>query len=76
MTKPGRNTVSSGYLAIFATVVILIHSYYGFFATGGPEGVDIASGRAVRASSVAIVAIDMVLTIVLWGFNATISFTG
>ncbi|AFT99290.1 MULTISPECIES: ABC transporter permease [Nocardia] len=63
-------------VAIFATVVILIHSYYGFFATGGPEGVGIASGRAVRASSVAIVAIDMVLTIMLWGFNATISFTG
>ncbi|ATL66069.1 MlaE family ABC transporter permease [Nocardia terpenica] len=63
-------------VAIFATVVILIHSYYGFFATGGPEGVGIASGRAVRASSVAIVAIDMVLTIALWGFNATITFTG
>ncbi|MBB5915011.1 phospholipid/cholesterol/gamma-HCH transport system permease protein [Nocardia transvalensis] len=63
-------------VAIFATVVILIHSYYGFFATGGPEGVGIASGRAVRASSVAIVAIDMVLTLALWGFNATISFTG
>lgn len=63
-------------VAIFATVVILIHSYYGFFATGGPEGVGIASGRAVRASSVAIVAIDMVLTLMLWGFNATIEFTG
>ncbi|BCK58111.1 ABC transporter permease [Nocardia wallacei] len=63
-------------VAVFATVVILIHSYYGFFATGGPEGVGIASGRAVRASSVAIVAIDMVLTLALWGFNATISFTG
>ncbi|MEV5652212.1 ABC transporter permease [Nocardia sp. NPDC052254] len=63
-------------VAIFATVVILIHSYYGFFATGGPEGVGIASGRAVRASSVAIVAIDMVLTLMLWGFNATIDFTG
>ncbi len=63
-------------LFMVATVVILIHSYYGFFATGGPEGVGIASGRAVRASSVAIVAIDMLLTIALWGFNATISFTG
>ncbi|WP_036498733.1 MlaE family ABC transporter permease [Nocardia aobensis] len=63
-------------VAIFATVVILIHSYYGFFATGGPEGVGIASGRAVRASSVAIVAIDMVLTLMLWGFNASIDFTG
>ncbi|MCP2278438.1 ABC transporter permease [Nocardia amikacinitolerans] len=63
-------------VAIFGTVVILIHCYYGFFATGGPEGVGVASGRAVRASFVAIIAVDMILSIVLWGFNAAISFTG
>ncbi|MGV9822286.1 MlaE family ABC transporter permease [Nocardia xishanensis] len=63
-------------VAIFGTVVILVHSYYGFFATGGPEGVGIASGRAVRTSFVAIIAIDMVLSIVLWGFDTAISFTG
>lgn len=63
-------------VAVFGTVVILVHSYYGFFAKGGPEGVGIASGRAVRTSFVAIIAIDMVLSIVLWGFNSAISFTG
>ncbi|BCK57347.1 MlaE family ABC transporter permease [Nocardia wallacei] len=63
-------------VAVFATVVILVHSYYGFFAAGGPEGVGIASGRAVRASSVAIIAIDMVLSIMLWGIDSAVSFTG
>ncbi|GAA5057861.1 ABC transporter permease [Nocardia callitridis] len=63
-------------VAVFATVVILIHSYYGFFATGGPEGVGIASGRAVRSSFVAIIAIDMAATLLLWGFNSAINFTG
>nr|WP_152649334.1 ABC transporter permease [Nocardia seriolae] len=63
-------------VAIFAVVVILIHCYYGFFATGGPEGVGIASGKAVRASSVAIIAMDMVLSLSLWGFNSAITFTG
>lgn len=63
-------------VAVFGTVVICVHSYYGFFATGGPEGVGIASGRAVRASFVAIIAIDMVLTLLLWGFDSAISFTG
>ncbi|MET9485464.1 ABC transporter permease [Nocardia sp. NPDC006630] len=63
-------------VAVFGTVVILVHSYYGFFAAGGPEGVGIASGRAVRASFVAIIAIDMVLSIVLWGFDSAISFPG
>ncbi|WP_227980381.1 ABC transporter permease [Nocardia spumae] len=63
-------------VTIFATVVILVHSYYGFFATGGPEGVGIASGRAVRTSFVAIIAIDMVVSITVWGFDTAISFTG
>ncbi|GAB2564289.1 ABC transporter permease [Nocardia heshunensis] len=63
-------------VAIFAVVVILIHCYYGFFATGGPEGVGIASGKAVRASSVAIIGVDMVLSLSLWGFNSAITFTG
>ncbi|MTE15923.1 ABC transporter permease [Nocardia aurantiaca] len=63
-------------VAVFAVVVILIHCYFGFFATGGPEGVGIASGKAVRASSVAIVAMDMVLSLSLWGFNPAITFTG
>lgn len=61
---------------VFSVAVILIHCYYGFFASGGPEGVGIASGRAVRASFVTIIALDMVMTILLWGVNAPIQFTG
>ncbi|MFJ2838281.1 ABC transporter permease [Nocardia sp. NPDC087230] len=65
-----------GKVLVFGLAVILIHSYQGFFATGGPEGVGIASGRAVRASFVAIIALDMVLSIMLWGFHSSITFTG
>ncbi|MFC8047496.1 ABC transporter permease [Nocardia sp. NPDC057353] len=61
---------------IFAVAVVLIHSYQGYFATGGPEGVGIGSGRAIRASLVSIIALDMVATIALWGFQSPISFTG
>lgn len=63
-------------MLVFSVVVILIHCYQGFFATGGPEGVGIASGRAVRASFIAIITLDMMLTIVLWGINAPITFSG
>lgn len=63
-------------VAIFAVSIILIHCYQGFFATGGPEGVGAASGRAIRASLVAIITLDMILTIVLWGFTSSISFSG
>nr|WP_067686450.1 ABC transporter permease [Nocardia jejuensis] len=63
-------------VVIFAVAVVLIHCYQGFFATGGPEGVGIASGRAIRASLVSIIALDMVATILLWGFQSPIAFTG
>ncbi|WP_280344435.1 ABC transporter permease [Nocardia abscessus] len=61
---------------LFAIAVVLIHCYQGYFATGGPEGVGIASGRAIRASLVAIIALDMVATIMLWGFQSPVSLTG
>ncbi|MFF0491988.1 ABC transporter permease [Nocardia sp. NPDC004068] len=61
---------------VFAVAVVLIHCYQGYFATGGPEGVGTASGRAVRASLVSIIALDMFATIVLWGFQSPITFTG
>ncbi len=63
-------------MLVFSVVVILIHCYQGFFATGGPEGVGIASGRAVRASFIAIITLDMLLTVVLWGINSSITFSG
>ncbi|QIS14911.1 MlaE family ABC transporter permease [Nocardia arthritidis] len=61
---------------VFVTAIILIHCYQGFFAAGGPEGVGIAAGRAVRASFVTIIALDMVLTVALWGVGSSIQFTG
>lgn len=60
----------------FCAAVILIHCYYGYFASGGPVGVGIASGRAVRASLVTIITLDFVLTVILWGLQPTFVFTG
>jgi len=51
---------------VFTFVVILIHTYYGFFASGGPAGVGVAVGRAIRASITAVVIINMVLSILFW----------
>ena len=39
---------------LFAIVVTLIHCYYGYNASGGPAGVGVASGRAIRASIVTL----------------------
>ena len=61
---------------IFCLVVTLIHCYYGYFTTGGPVGVGRASGRAVRASFVAIMVLDFILTTLLWGLTPEFVFKG
>ena len=35
---------------LMAITILLIHTYYGYFATGGPSGVGVAVGNAVRTS--------------------------
>lgn len=60
----------------FCAAVIIIHCYYGYFASGGPVGVGQASGRAVRASLVAVMVLDFVLTVSLWGLRPTFVFKG
>ena len=47
---------------VFAVVIILIHCYYGYNASGGPAGVGVAVGTAVRTSIVAINVIDFFLS--------------
>lgn len=63
-------------VVVFAVAVVLIHSYQGFYATGGPEGVGVAAGRAIRASLVAVVSLDMVMTLLFWGFDSGVRITG
>ncbi|WP_019927248.1 ABC transporter permease [Nocardia sp. BMG111209] len=73
----GRDIIAATVkVTVFAVGIVLIHCYQGFFVTGGPEGVGTGSGRAVRASLVTIIVLDMVSTIVLWGFRSPITFTG
>jgi phospholipid/cholesterol/gamma-HCH transport system permease protein len=61
---------------VFCAAVTLIHCYYGYFTSGGPAGVGRASGRAVRASLVSIMVLDVILTIVLWGLQPVFVFKG
>lgn len=61
---------------VFAIIVTLVHCYYGYTATGGPEGVGRAAGRALRTSIVAIVIFDLVLTFVLYGANPSVRISG
>ncbi len=62
--------------AVFAVLVALIHCYYGFNATGGPAGVGVAVGRAIRLSIVAVVIVNLILSLIFWGGGNTVSLTG
>lgn len=63
-------------LIVIATAVILIHCYYGFSASGGPAGVGMAVGQAIRTSIVTIVVADFFLSFAIWGSNTTVRITG
>ncbi|QNG17954.1 ABC transporter permease [Rhodococcus triatomae] len=54
---------------VFAVVVTLVHCYYGYTATGGPEGVGRAAGRALRTSIVFLAFTDVAMTMALWGLR-------
>src|SRR5438270_1862911 len=67
---------SFGKILVFAVVIILIHCYYGYTASGGPAGVGVAVGKAVRTSIVAINIIDFCLSLAIWGATTTVRIAG
>ena len=73
---PGDVLWSFGKVLIFAVVVILIHCYYGYYASGGPAGVGVAVGRAVRTSIVAVNVVDLLASMAIWGTTATVRLAG
>jgi len=73
---PGDMLWSFGKLIILAVAIILIHCYYGYTATGGPAGVGVAVGQAIRTSIVFIVVADFFLTFAIWGSTTTVRITG
>ncbi len=73
---PGDVLWSFGKVVVFAIVIILIHCYYGYTASGGPAGVGVAVGRAVRTSIVAINVIDLLMSMAIWGTTTTVRLAG
>jgi phospholipid/cholesterol/gamma-HCH transport system permease protein len=61
---------------IFAIVIILIHCYFGYTASGGPAGVGVAVGRAVRMAIVALNILDFFLSFAIWGSTTSVRLAG
>ena len=67
---------SFGKVLMFSVMVILAHCYYGYRAVGGPAGVGIAVGRAVRTAIVLISVTDFFLSLAIWGATTTVKVAG
>lgn len=59
-----------------ALLVMLIHTYYGFTAKGGPAGVGEAVGRAVRASLIVSVATTLMIGMAVHGNTGDFNLSG
>lgn len=59
-----------------AIVIMLVHTYYGFNASGGPAGVGEAVGRAVRTSLISAVLIVMFLSLAIYGQSGNFHLAG
>ena len=63
-------------IIVFAIAVTLIHCWYGMRVGGGPQAVGEATGRAIRASIVSVVLLDMVMTLLFWGSDSGFRVSG
>jgi len=73
---PGDIAWSVFKVLVFATLVILVHCWYGYSAKGGPAGVGVAVGRAVRLAIVVVVVVDFLLSMAIWGSTTTVRVAG
>jgi len=61
---------------LMALAVLLLHTYYGYFASGGPEGVGVATGNAVRTSLIVVVSVTLLVSLSIYGSNGNFNLSG
>jgi phospholipid/cholesterol/gamma-HCH transport system permease protein len=57
-------------------VIMLVHTYYGFTASGGPAGVGEAVGRAVRTSMVVASVEIVMISLAVYGQSSNFNLAG
>jgi phospholipid/cholesterol/gamma-HCH transport system permease protein len=61
---------------LMALTILLIHTYYGYFASGGPSGVGNATGNAVRTSLIVVVSVTLLVSLSIYGSNGNFNLSG
>jgi phospholipid/cholesterol/gamma-HCH transport system permease protein len=71
------DVVWSFFLAItMAIVIMLVHTYYGYTASGGPAGVGEAVGRAVRTSLISASFVVVFVSLAIYGQSGNFHLAG
>ncbi|ORV99951.1 MlaE family ABC transporter permease [Mycobacterium kyorinense] len=61
---------------LMALTILLIHTYFGYFASGGPSGVGVAVGNAVRTSLIVVVSVTLLVSLSIYGSNGNFNLSG
>jgi phospholipid/cholesterol/gamma-HCH transport system permease protein len=61
---------------LMALAILLVHTYHGFFATGGPSGVGVAVGNSVRTSLIIVVSVTLLISLAVYGSNGNFNLSG
>lgn len=61
---------------LMALAILLIHTYFGYFASGGPSGVGVATGDAVRTSLVVVVSVTLLVSLAIYGSEGRFNLAG
>lgn len=61
---------------VFVAIASVLQCYYGFYASGGPEGVGIAAGHAMRSAITVVVVVNMLLTMAMFSLDSGARFGG
>ncbi|BCO34085.1 ABC transporter permease [Mycobacterium heckeshornense] len=61
---------------VMSIAVMLVHTYYGYNASGGPVGVGLAVGQAVRTSLIVVVVITLAISLAVYGASGNFNLSG
>jgi phospholipid/cholesterol/gamma-HCH transport system permease protein len=67
---------SFGQAIAMALAILLVHTYFGFHVTGGPAGVGVATGDAVRTSLVVVVSVTLLVSLAVYGRGGNFNLAG
>ncbi|MCP2290517.1 ABC transporter permease [Nocardia amikacinitolerans] len=63
-------------VVVFVLLASFIQCYYGYVASGGPEGVGVAAGQAIKMVIVVMVFANLFMTLAIWGIDPGFRISG